>query len=172
MEVLEAIESDDLEENNEEPELGSRNHSFVQARVTSLLSNDERFSVFVELSLDISQIDLTQLGLSAKSELKPDVCIYPKNVGFKEEIDELKMSEMPLLAIEIISPKQGINDILTKFQIYFELGVKSCWLIIPPLKSISVYRQLTHFQNFDFRDNELVDECVDIHLAIQKVFTV
>lgn len=50
MEVLAAIESDDVEENNEEPELGSRNHSFVQARVTSLLSNDDRFSVFVELS--------------------------------------------------------------------------------------------------------------------------
>lgn len=169
---MKTSEEIDFLEEHKEPELGSRNHSFVQARITSLLSNDERFSVFVELSLDTRQIDLTQLGLNAKSELKPDVCIYPKNVGFNEEIDELKMSEMPLLAIEIISPKQGINEILMKFKTYFALGVKSCWLVIPPLKSISVYKQLTHFQNFDFQDNELIDDLIDIRLAIQKVFTI
>jgi Uma2 family endonuclease len=74
--------------------------------------------VFIELSLEVSQIDLSQFGLKAKEELKPDICLYPKTEksGFRKR-DILKMSDMPLLAIEIISPKQGIDDILTKFDV-------------------------------------------------------
>ena len=49
-----------------EPEyqkMGSLNHSIVQARLTGLLFNDERFTLAVELSLDVTQIDLSQFGL-------------------------------------------------------------------------------------------------------------
>jgi Uma2 family endonuclease len=97
--------------------VGSLNHSIAQARLTGLLSNDERFTLAVELSLDISQIDMSQFGIKAKEELKPNVCCYPNSVGFKSD-DILKMSEMPLLAIEILSPKQTIDDILAKFKAY------------------------------------------------------
>lgn len=54
----------DLTELEEEtPAIGSYNHSFVQARIPALLFNDDRFSVFIELSLDASQMDL---GISKK----------------------------------------------------------------------------------------------------------
>ena len=49
-------------------------------------------------------------GLKAKEELKPDICLYPKTEksGFRKR-DILKMSDMPLLAIEIISPKLTLS---------------------------------------------------------------
>ncbi len=155
---------------DKDQEMPSRNHSFTQAQITGLFSNDERFSTFVELSLDATQIDLSQFGLKIKEEIIPDVCLYPHSVGFKEEDDEQKMQEMPLLTIEIISPKQAISDILAKFKAYFALGVKSCWLVIPPVKTISVYSQLGHFKTFAMDMGEVIDEVIDIQFPLQKIF--
>lgn len=149
-------------------EVPSRNHSFIQARITSLLAQDQRFTPFVELSLEVNQ-DLTQFGLTIKEEIIPDVCLYPSNVGFNDEEDELKMQDMPLLAIEIISPKQAISDILPKFKAYFALGVKSCWLIVPPLKTVAVYSP-SRFKTFAMDMIEIVDEVMDIRLSIEKIF--
>ncbi len=158
------------DEVNEEKEMGSRNHSFVQAKIPALLFNDERFSVFVELSLDTSQIDLKPFGLKAKEELKPDVCVYPKSVGFNDDDDDLKMQDMPPLAVEIVSPKQNLSDILSKFKAYFALGIKSCWLIVPPIKTIAVYSKPNHFRTFGMDTSEIIDEIMDIRLPIQKIF--
>jgi hypothetical protein len=99
-------------ENEDYQQVGSLNHSIAQARLTSLLSNDKRFTPAVELSLDISQLDLTQYGIKAKDELKPDICCYPNNIGFKSN-DILKMSDMPLLAVEILSVLQFVDKYLT-----------------------------------------------------------
>jgi len=52
-------------EEEEYQEMGSLNHSIVQAQITGLLYPDERFRVMVELSLDASQIDLSQFGLKS-----------------------------------------------------------------------------------------------------------
>jgi len=43
-----------------------------------LLFNDKRFKPFIELSLDASQMDLSQFGLKTKDELIPDICVYQK----------------------------------------------------------------------------------------------
>lgn len=154
---------------NEIEKMGSYNHSLVQARIAGLLLNTKNYSVFIELSLDAETIDLSQFGLKAKNELKPDVCLYPNTGGLKER-DVLKMREMPLLAIEIISPQQGIEEILAKFEAYFTLGVKSCWLVVPSLRVINIYSQLNQYQTFDRNDNEIIDEVIDIRLPIQKIF--
>lgn len=166
-ELIEVIESDE----DEVREMPSRNHSFTQARITGLLSNDDRFSPFVELSLDASQMDLSQFGLQIKEEIIPDVYLYPNSVGFNDDEDDLKMPEMPLLAIEIISPKQAISDILAKFKAYFALGVKSCWLVVPPIKTVAVYSQPSHYKTFAMDMTEVIDEVMDIRLPIHKIFS-
>jgi Uma2 family endonuclease len=154
----------------EEEEQGSVYHSFAQAKITGSLLNEKRFSVFVELSLAPGQIDLKQFGLKAKEEIIPDICLYPKGSLKPKGRDLLKVSEMPLLAIEIVSPKQGLDEILAKFEAYFALGVKSCWLVIPTNESITIYSKLNAFKLFDTGDTELVDEVIDIRLPIQKIF--
>ncbi len=163
--------NDEEYQKEEDSNAGSLNHSLAQARITGLLTNEERFSVMVELSLDASQTDLGQFGLKTKEELKPDICLYPNTVWFSESTDILRMMEMPLLAVEIISPKQGFDDILAKFKAYFSLGVKSCWLVMPAIRSIAIYSRIDNFSSFDMhRDAELVDKVMDIHLPFQKIF--
>ncbi|HIE02043.1 MAG TPA: Uma2 family endonuclease [Thiotrichaceae bacterium] len=163
--------SDIIEQENEVlKEMGSINHSIVQAKITGMLLNDERFTPAVELSLDISQIDLSQFGLKAKEELKPDICLYQGRRELSNPDDVLKMTEMPLLAIEVLSPKQTIDDILAKFKAYFALGIKSCWLVTPAIRAIAIYSQASNFKTFGMNDTEVIDEIMDIHLPIQKVF--
>ena len=153
-----------------ESDMGSVNHGITQARLAAALIDDERFSVITELSLDISQHDLSQYGIKAKDEIKPDVCLYPNSIGL-QELDVVKMTDMPLLAIEILSPSQGIPELKRKIHAFFELGVKSCWLVVPDVKLISVYTEPGQFKNFDEQhDSELFDDIMDIHLPIAKVF--
>ncbi len=157
-------------EEQESHEMGSLNHSIVQARLTGLLFNDERFTPAVELSLDVSQIDLAQFGLKAKEELKPDISLYQGHRELSSLDDILKMTEMPLLIIEVLSPKQTIDELLTKFKAYFALGVKSCWLVTPSIKAVTIYSQAKHFKTFSMNDTEIIDENGDIHLPIHKIF--
>ncbi len=156
--------------------VGSLNHSFTQAQLTSKLSSEERFTTYVELSLDVSQTDLTPYGLKTKEELKPDICLYEDTASDspnpEPSYDVLRVSQMPTLAIEIISPKQGIDDILSKFKAYFALGIKSCWLVTPAFEAITVYSGIKDFKIFDVRrDSEIVDDLLGIHLPLQKIFS-
>jgi len=77
---------------------------------------------------------------------------------------------MPLLAVEILSPRQGIDEILGKFKAYFALSVKSCWLIIPPNQSITVYSTAEQFKTFGTNDTEVNDDKLDIRLSIARLF--
>lgn len=160
---------DDEDNKIKESSMGSINHSLAQARLTSLLDSDERFTVLTELSLDVSQHDFSKYGVKARDEIKPDICLYPNTMDF-HDLDIVKMTDIPLLAIEILSPNQGTKELKGKIYAYFELGVKSCWLVVPDAKLISVYTKQGDFKNFDMSDTEVIDETMDIHLPIDKLF--
>lgn len=65
------------------------------------------------------------------------------------------MTEMPQLAVEILSPQQGKEEILLKFAVYFQLGVTSCWLVDPVTENVVVYAVLD--QHKTFSEGELID---------------
>ncbi len=163
--MSELLEDEVIEDEN----LGSINHSIAQVRIASLLNNDDRFTVMTELSLDISQQDFSRYGIKAKDEIKPDICLYPNTMDW-QDIDILKMTEMPLLAIEILSPSQSLETLKNKVYAYFMLGVKSCWLAIPSIEAIDIYSQPKQHRTFTINDTEVIDELLEIHLPIQKVF--
>ena len=161
----------EFENETGEPEMGSFSHSFAQSQLTILLSEKQKFRAMVELSLDATQIDLSQFGLKNQNELIPDISIYQRGGHRpKKGRDILKISEMPLLVIEILSPKQGLDDIIAKFEAYFALGVKSCWLVIPLNESITVYSAPEHFKTFGNENTEVIDEIMAIQLPIKEIF--
>ncbi len=151
----------------ESVKMGSYNHSYIQANLTWLLKNIGKYAVLTELSLDVSHFDLSQFNIKTKEEIKPDVCIYPKR-GLSRPDDILKMSEMPLLVIEILSPKQGTYDILQKFKVYFALDVKSCWLVEPAIEVVTVYSSIDKRKNFI--SDKVLDEVLDISLPMPDIF--
>lgn len=158
----------------EEKEMPSKRHSLTQTNLTVLLGNDERFSTFVELSLDATTIDLNQFGLKNQEEMVPDLSVYLESPPLVDDPgeDEVRVTKMPDLVIEVLSPTQSINELLKKIKAYFALGVKSCWLVMPALEEIRVCsQQLQRYKNFDMNQCKTVDdEVMDIHIPIQKVF--
>ncbi len=162
------LELEDFKDDKQK--MGSLNHSFVQGQITGLLFADKRFRVMPELTIDVGTLDLSQFGLKARKELMPDLCLYPKNLSKKKGRDLLKVSEMPLMAIEVISPTQGSNEIIAKFEACFTLGVKSCWLVDPSLDVVHVYSQIDKHKTFDMEDNEVIDKVMDISLLMKEIF--
>lgn len=147
-----------VQENEEIPIMGSRNHSYVQANLIVALDKLEHFAVYSELSLEIN-------GL----EYKPDVCIYELNQGVESFLDDIiRMQDMPLLAIEILSPRQFSQIIIDKFKAYFKAGIQSCWLVIPNAKTILVYNDLETI--IPFSSGILTDPKLQISIPLQTIF--
>ena len=118
--------------------MGSKNHSFVQARLARFLDSLDKFNVFTELTIEINS-----------NEYKLDVCLYPKfEIDYLE--DNIKMTELPLLAIEILSPSQGFQELINKIKIYFTAGIKSAWLVMPFTKSIMVFSSFKNYEIFPY----------------------
>ena len=151
----------------ESEDMGSFNHGYTQARLIVLFDRAGQYTPITELSLDVSGIDLSQFDLKTKEEMKPDICLYPKR-GRSRPRDILRMTEMPLLAVEILSPKQGTYDILEKFKVYFELGVRSCWLVDPAINTVTIYSSNDAWQTFS--NNEVIDEPLGIKLPLDEIF--
>lgn len=154
-----------LDPTEESSDMGSYNHSTVQANLAFLFKRTGQYSVSTELSLDISQFQAEQGKFG--NELKPDVCIYPKR-RLSRPYDILKMTEMPLVAVEILSPKQGAYEILEKFEVYFALGVKSCWLVDPTTEIVALYTALD--QHRTFSTGEIIDDQVGVRIPLVEIF--
>lgn len=157
----EVVELSDYEIERDKP-MPSRNHSLVQNRLSFILTRDydSEFSFMSELNLALLPKDAT-----------PDICIYPKMKVNLEEDDVLKMTEPPLTAIEILSPKQALDDLVEKTRKrYFPNGVKSVWLVFPALKTIALIApgQKPRY----FTEGEMTDPATNIRIDIQEAFEV
>lgn len=138
----------------------SRNHGIIQARLIAALINH-----FLDRYELISEVDVAPPGVKPSV---PDISIYPKKeVDLLE--DEIKMTEPPITAIEILSPKQGIDDVKNKiFDIYFAAGVKSAWLIVPTLRSVHIFTPDRKYVTYT--SGSLHDPVTGITLALDEFF--
>ena len=158
----------DFEDEFEESEdMGSFNHGYLQVRLGGMFDRTDEFTAVGELSLDVSSVDLSPFDLRSKDRVTPDLSIYPKR-GLSQPKDILKMTEMPLMALEIVSPKQGLYEIAEKVRLYFELGIKSCWVVEPITHAITVYKAADQWETYVRGD--VVDEKLNIKLPISEIF--
>ncbi|MEM7131999.1 MAG: Uma2 family endonuclease [Chloroflexota bacterium] len=147
-------------------ELGSYNHSYLQAKLSSLFFVRSEYTPFTELSLDVSGLDDEVLKAKYKDSIKPDICLYP-NRSLNPAEDILKMTEMPLLAIEILSPMQGVHTLQEKIKVYFALGVQSCWLVYPSVPAVTVYQSAQAFHSYSSGD--VVDDALGIRIPLADI---
>lgn len=111
----------------EEEKMPSLNHSIICNRLLKQLFLNENIEALPELSLDIDK------GIT------PDISVYPAEKiqpNFRRDIT--KFGEMPILAIEVISASQNIQDLLVKADILVANGVKAVWTIEPFTNTIFV----------------------------------
>lgn len=137
----------------------SKNHSLLQMEIGFELKTQygKQFDIFPELSLD-----LTTGGAV------PDLCIYDKTPR-NWQVDVIKTKNPPLLAIEILSPRQAFDDITDKItNIYFPAGMKSVWVVLPKVESVMLFRPNQKTETYN--QGILQDTASGFELNIDKIF--
>lgn len=136
----------------------SKHHAFIQGRLFAQFDRHyaTRYTVLPELSLDLPVRDRI-----------PDLCVYSFIESLGEE--EIKMTEIPLCAVEILSPMQTHADLNEKRKQYFAAGIKSYWLVFPDLKSVYVFRDPEDYDVFT-RQDILTDKVLDVEIDLKEVF--
>jgi Uma2 family endonuclease len=108
----------------------SKLHALLTQRITVYLTNryPQTFEVYPELTLD-----------TPGERMTPDVSICEKEpIDFTHDL--VREPNPPLATIEILSPTQVLQTLIDKTYDYFSFGVKSCWIVLPTLQSIYVFR--------------------------------
>ena len=109
----------------------SYHHAYITVNLSAIFHDLKKYSVFSDLTLQIGEKDYIS-----------DICLYPKRKISYIAGDIIRMTEMPLLAVEILSPSQGTQEIIDKFGVYFGADIKSCWLVVPILRSVIRFFQI------------------------------
>ena len=134
----------------------SFNHAYIQVNLGALFKAMPEYSAFSELTLTINGADYV-----------PDLVVYPKRpVTYYH--DALKMTDIPLLIVEILSPTQGMQEIIDTFVIYLQAGVKSCWLVQPYGQSVMVWTSPETYTHVV--EGDLVDNALGLRVPLAQIF--
>jgi Uma2 family endonuclease len=126
---VEALERPLTYEEERGKPMPSFNHAIAQTNLIGEFLKNRSFRIASELTLELEGRPYT-----------PDISIYPresKPVDWRH--DEIRKSDPPVAVVEIASPTQGSQPIMDKLEVYFRNGVKSCWLVSPHIKNITIY---------------------------------
>lgn len=148
-------------------DLGSFNHGYVQGRLVVIFSKMSQFTVIPELSLATTALEGSEWHERFRHSIKPDLSIYHRRpINFFR--DTIRMEEMPLLAIEILSPTQSHHYLLEKMEVYFALGIKSGWLINPVSQTVTVFSDAFAAQTFI--EDSVIDTKLDLAVPVRDIF--
>jgi Uma2 family endonuclease len=149
-------EQTDYEKERGKP-MPSLNHGIVQAMITGVfLAYRDEYTPVSELALQLDDRRVT-----------PDVCVYPKiEANFQEDVTA--MSEMPLTAVEILSPTQSTQEVVDKIMDLLAAGVESCWLVQPAMETVTIYTSGEKPKTFS--TGTFTDPATGIEAAIPDIF--
>lgn len=136
-------------------------HSIIQSNLIFELGSryNKDFSLFSELNISVP----------AGKDSVPDISIYPKmKIDYSNDI--MSMTEMPLTTIEISSPPQSEENLVSNAIRYFDAGIKSCWIVLPIFKVVIIFSEPTKRQVFT-SDMTLVDPATGIELPLGDIFS-
>lgn len=151
------IKYDHIEEYQSE-DIMSINHSRTIQRIcTHLEQYDDEYDIFPEL----------ELNLNGKP-VKPDICVYP-NVPEDWDTDIIFYTAIPVLVVEVLSPKQALSEITNKVNdVYFPAGVQSVWIVLPLLQTITI--RTLNGQKLTFTEGIIKDPITLFEIPFNKIF--
>ena len=144
----------DKQNDKQDEEMPSLNHSYICLQILRQLLQNEKVEPLPELTLDIA------------NGLTPDISIFPKehiHPNFFRDVS--KFQQMPVLAVEVISSSQTIEELLEKAAQLIQAGVKVVWTIEPHSRSVFV---TTSSEEKLFHDGIVENEEIQVDFA--KVF--
>ncbi len=139
--------------------MASRNHAKIQSRMAKILGiqYDENYDILTKFEVEL-----------VGKRVVPDVCICPYEPSNWQK-DVIRGSELPLLLVEILSPRQAFEDIMEKIRdVYFPAGAKSVWVVLPSTESVVVFKPNLKPQTFN--QGVLKDAASGFDIDLDKVF--
>ncbi len=138
----------------------SRNHGKLQMRIgfEMMAKYRNRFDIVSEPTLQMLERPRV-----------PDLAFFKVQESDWFD-DETKITEVPLGVIEILSPSQSEQELISKFPLYFNLGVKTVWLVVPVFQTIYVFDSPRSYQTFTIANPILKDIMLDVELDLNKIF--
>jgi Uma2 family endonuclease len=154
MESTTAISQYELERGKPVPR---QKHAAVQGNlIMAFGSYRDKYSILPELDLE----------LNGKPSV-PDVCIYPKRpVDWSAE--EAPVTEPPLIAIEIISQSQTVDELIRKAEGYLAAGVGAAWVVVPSAQTIFVLKPNAKIE--PYAKGIITDDATGIEVNVEEVF--
>ena len=137
-------------------DMPSLNHSYLCAQIMKQLLQNDEIQPLPELTLDIDK------GLT------PDISVFPKakvQPNFFEDV--LKLQQLPLLAIEVVSSSQSVQEILSKATLLLKAGIETVWVVEPYGRSIFV---LTDKTKTLFHEEPVESSGIEVDFA--RVFSI
>ncbi len=144
----------DKRNDKQDEEMPSLNHSYICLQILCQLLQNEKVEPLPELTLDIAN------GLTLDISIFPKEQIHP---NFFRDVS--KFQQIPVLAIEVISSSQTIEELLEKAAQLIQAGVKAVWTIEPHSRSVFV---TTSSEEKLFHDRIVENEEIQVDFA--KVF--
>ncbi len=136
----------------------SKLHSVAQTNLLIQLSTYRpRLQSLSELTLRLDGRKLT-----------PDVSIYA-DLEIDSTRDETHVTEPPLVSIEIASPTQGIQDLVDKARFMMEHGVEACWIVQPPIRTITVFTP--DMESTTYSSGTVTDPTAEIEVDLDALFS-
>jgi Uma2 family endonuclease len=100
--------------------------------------------------------------------ITPDLSVYPRRpVDFRH--DNICRTDPPLLVVEILSPTQGWLAVMYKVEWYLQNGVKSCWVVNPPQRAITIYTPDGGLKTFG--EDSIKDPATGLTANLDAVFS-
>lgn len=148
----------DLIEEYHSEDIMSINHSRTIQRISAHFEQfDNEYDTFPEL----------ELKLNGKP-VKPDISVFP-NLPEDWSTDVIFFTEPPIIAIEVLSPKQALSEITDKVNtIYFPAGVKSVWIIVPLLQTVFI--RTPDGGKWTFTEGIIKDPVTGFDIPFDKIF--
>lgn len=147
----------DMFEEFQTEDVMSYNHAKLTYRLTKTLSRyDEQYDILPELEFELSH-----------GRAKPDVAICtPGKVNWLRDI--IRPANPPLLAIEILSPRQALSDLTDKaLDTYFPSGTSVVWIVIPHFRQVTV---MTASGETTITSGTIRDDNTGIELNLADIF--
>ncbi len=134
----------------------SYSHAAMAAMLITEIHQGRKFRAFSELTLVVDEI-----------ECIPDISVYTwRKVNYLHG-DFVRMTELPLLAIEILSPTQRALELYEKAQqVYLPAGIKSVWIVQPLAHTVSVLTS----DDVTLHHDGILEDPTGISLDLQIIF--
>ena len=134
----------------------SLNHGAIQANLIVEFAKHREYRTLSEADIQLAGRFFT-----------PDLVIYPRQ-SLDWMQDTIRMQEPPLVAVEIFSPTQGSQDVMRKVATYLQSGVKSCWVVSPPTRNVTIF---TPADSQNFAAGVVTDPAIGITADLEAVFS-